>query len=63
LPRDGIGYVPLILDDKIIKDHYDAGTQVEQAKYWGTVNSYFSKTMAYVAKDETWQRQTEGDEY
>lgn len=63
MPRDGIGYVPLILDDKTIKDHYDAETQVEQAKYWGTVNSYFSKTMAYVAKDETWQRQTEGDEY
>ena len=63
MPRDGIGYVPLILDDKTIKDHCDAGTQVEQAKYWGTVNSYFSKTMAYVAKDETWQRQTEGDEY
>ena len=51
-----------LTDDKTIKDHYDAGTPVERAKYWGTVNSYFSKTMAYVAKDETWKKQTEDDE-
>ena len=37
-------------------------TPVEQTKYWGAVNSYFSKTMAYVAKDETRKRQTEDDE-
>ena len=57
MPRDGIGHDSSNLtDNKTIKDHYDAGTPVERAKYWGTVNSYFSKTMAYVAKYETWKR-------
>ena len=63
MPRDGSRACSSNLtDDKTIKDHYDAGTPVEQTKYWGTVNSYFSKTMAYVAKDKTWKRQTEDDE-
>jgi len=57
LPRDGIEYVPLILDDKIIKDHYDAGTQVEQAKYW------VQSIVISVRQWHMWQRQTEGDEY
>ena len=47
------------LGEKAIKDHYNAGTQVERARYWGKVNQYFSKTMAYVAKDETWKRQSQ----
>jgi len=51
-----------LTDEKAIKDHYDAGTQIERAKYWGKVNSYFSKTMAYVAKDDSWKSQIEDEE-
>ena len=33
-------------------NHLSAGTQVERAKNWGALKDYFSKTMAYVAKEQ-----------
>ena len=63
MPRDGSRTCSSNLtDDKTIKDHYDAGNTGRTDKVLGYGNSYFSKTMAYVAKDETWKRQTEDDE-
>ena len=56
----GVGYVckdwvaktwNKILTLGIDKEHLDAGTQVESAKDWRAVASYFSKTLAYVGKE------------
>ena len=33
-------------------DHFNAGTEVQRAKHWGAIKEYFSKTMAYVAKEQ-----------
>lgn len=33
------------------KEHLKAGTQCENARDWGAVGSYFSKTLAYVGKE------------
>jgi len=33
--------------------HLQAGTSIERAKNWKSTQSYFSKTMAYIGKDET----------
>ena len=50
------------LSSEVKKNHCDTGTQVERAKYQGKVNQYFSKTMAYIAKGETWKRQSDDEE-
>ena len=39
------------LDADVAEKHLKAGTQVEKARGWGKTQEYFSKTMAYLAKD------------
>jgi hypothetical protein len=41
------------LDQEVARKHLKAGTQVEPARGWGKTQEYFSKTMAYLAKEET----------
>ena len=41
------------LDQEVARKHLSASTQVEPARGWGKTQEYFSKIMAYLAKEET----------
>lgn len=41
------------IDDIEVSKHREAGTQVARAKNWNNVNQYFSKCLAYIAKDDS----------